>query len=222
MKFDSVETFPVDGYLLLRDSIDVVNGWNIIGSLSYPVDVTTIASEPPGLVTSEFVGFENGYSSSDSIQPGKAYWVKVSGNGKLLLSTNPILNASNRIHIMPITELPPPPPEGNGNNNNQVVPSAFALEQNYPNPFNPVTVIRYSLPVGQLDKSSYNVTLKVYNVIGVEVATLVNEIQSAGYKSVRFNASGLPSGLYMYKLTATPSEGQAETFTDVKKLILMK
>ncbi len=215
MKFDSTETFPVDGYLLLHDSVDVLNGWNIIGSLSYPVNVTTITSVPPGLVTSEFVGFDNGYFSSDSIQPGKAYWVKVSGNGKLILATNPLVNATNRIRIIPTTELPPSPPDGEPNTNNPIIPSEFALEQNYPNPFNPVTVIRYSLPVGQLGKLSYNATLKVYNVIGVEVATLVNEIQSAGYKSVQFNAGGLPSGLYMYKLTAG-------SFTDVKKLVLMK
>ncbi|MBI5216674.1 MAG: S8 family serine peptidase [Ignavibacteriae bacterium] len=219
MKFNSVETIPVDGYLLLNDSIDVVNGWNIIGSLSYPVDVATITSEPAGLVTSEFVGFENGYFSSDSIMPGKAYWVKVSGNGKLLLSTNPLLNASNRIHIIPTTELPPPPPEGDGNDNHPVKPSEFALEQNYPNPFNPTTnfglrIADFSANGGSASGGGF-VTLKVFNVIGVEVATVLNEAMEPGVYNIQWNASALPSGLYFYKLTAG-------SFTDVKKLILMK
>ena len=72
---------------------------------------------------------------------------------------------------------------------------SFTLEQNYPNPFNPSTVISYQLPV------SSDVTLKVYDVLGNEVATLVNEEKSAGSYEVEFSADGLTSGIYFYKLT---------------------
>jgi len=89
------------------------------------------------------------------------------------------------------------------------VPEQFELEQNYPNPFNPSTVIRYQLSV-----SGY-VSLKVYTMLGVEVATLINGMQEVGYKSVTFEASGLPSGVYYYRL-------QGETFTDVKKMIFVR
>jgi hypothetical protein len=95
------------------------------------------------------------------------------------------------------------------------LPEEFALEQNYPNPFNPVTVIRYQLPVGQDGIVSYYVTLKVYDMLGQEVATLVNGEQSAGYKSVKFDASRLTSGIYIYKITA----GQ---FTQARKILLTK
>ncbi len=89
------------------------------------------------------------------------------------------------------------------------VPRAYALDQNYPNPFNPATTIRYELP-----KAS-GVTLKVYNILGQEVATLVDEYQSAGYKSVRFNGSGLASGIYVYRL-------QAGDYVAAKKFVLLK
>ncbi len=89
------------------------------------------------------------------------------------------------------------------------VPKQFALDQNYPNPFNPTTMIRYELPVAS------TVSLKVYDVLGREVATLVNERQEAGAYSVTFNANTLSSGVYFYRL-------QAGNFVATKKMMLVK
>jgi len=91
----------------------------------------------------------------------------------------------------------------------RALPTEFALRQNYPNPFNPSTVINYELP-----RAVY-VRLVVYDMLGREVATLVNGAQDAGYKSVEFSAANLPSGIYAYRLTAA-------TFVEVKKTVLMK
>jgi len=88
-------------------------------------------------------------------------------------------------------------------------PQQYALEQNFPNPFNPVTIIRYDLPV-----DSY-VKLRVCNVLGQEVRSLVNAFQEAGIKSVSFDAGNLPSGMYFYDLSAG-------RYTAVKKMILSK
>lgn len=89
------------------------------------------------------------------------------------------------------------------------VPDAYSLGQNYPNPFNPSTQINFALP------SSGYVTLKVYNLIGQEVATLINGYMEAGSHYVNFNASGLTSGIYFYSINAG-------NFTSTKKMILMK
>ncbi len=89
------------------------------------------------------------------------------------------------------------------------IPKNFGLSQNYPNPFNPTTRIEYRVP-----SISY-VVLTVYDVLGREVAVLVNEEKSAGNYSVVFNANNLPSGIYFYRL-------QAGNFTETKKMILVK
>ena len=94
------------------------------------------------------------------------------------------------------------------------IPYEFALEQNYPNPFNPSTKIKYSIPlVGTRDRVS--VLLKVYDVLGNEIATLVNEEKSPGNYDVDFDGTGLTSGIYFYKL-------QAGNFIQTKKMIFMK
>ncbi len=207
LKFDSSRAYDLDGYLSLVDSVDVTAGWNLIGSVSYPIAVQDVTSDPPGISTSEFYAYNSGYYTIDSIQPGAGYWVHTNQSGKLILSTGVTL-AGATIHITPTRDVPPPPPDGSGTLS-ATIPSEYTLEQNYPNPFNPATVIRYSLA-----DNGY-VTLKVFNVLGEEVATLVNEVQDAGYKSVSFDASRLPSGIYMYKIT-TPS------FSDVKRMMLVK
>jgi hypothetical protein len=92
---------------------------------------------------------------------------------------------------------------------NQVMPTQYALSQNYPNPFNPSTVISYSIPKSGL------VNIKVFNLLGQEVRTLVNQNQNAGTFQVTFNANSLTSGVYFYSLTV-------DNFTQVKKMMLLK
>ncbi len=91
----------------------------------------------------------------------------------------------------------------------EVLPEKYELSQNYPNPFNPTTIIRYSLPA-----AGY-VTLKVYDALGREITTLINDYQNVGSYRVNFNAASLASGLYFYRITSG-------NFTSVKKMALIK
>ena len=94
-------------------------------------------------------------------------------------------------------------------NGNEVTPSVYRLNQNFPNPFNPSTVIKYTL------KENGFVSLKVYDILGRDIATLVNGIQVSGTYTITFNASNLVSGIYVYKL-------QVNDFIQIKKMIITK
>jgi len=107
------------------------------------------------------------------------------------------------------------------------LPAQFSLKQNYPNPFNPTTLISFSIP------SQLVVSLKVYDVFGREVETLWNEQTSAGFHEIHWNAAGLPSGVYFYRLSAMPSAQrvhvltngrivQPGSFSETRKLVLLK
>ncbi|HMS64094.1 MAG TPA: T9SS type A sorting domain-containing protein [Ignavibacteria bacterium] len=104
---------------------------------------------------------------------------------------------------------------------NEVVigfPNKFSLSQNYPNPFNPSTVISYILPAEAVNSF---VSLKIYDISGKEIRTLVSENQNAGRYEVKFDGSNLSSGVYFYKIEAGSLRGARE-FTSVKKMMLMK
>jgi hypothetical protein len=87
--------------------------------------------------------------------------------------------------------------------------NSYALEQNYPNPFNPSTLIRYQIPIGR------NVSLKVYDILGNEVAVLVNDYRDAGSYEVEFNSDQLSSGIFFYTLSSG-------NYTATKKMILIR
>ncbi|MDA3859765.1 MAG: T9SS type A sorting domain-containing protein [Melioribacteraceae bacterium] len=89
------------------------------------------------------------------------------------------------------------------------IPTAYELSQNYPNPFNPSTVINFSIPESGL------VTMKIFNILGQEVAELVNDVKSAGSYEVSFDASSLTSGMYIYKI-------QSGNFSSTRKMMLLK
>ncbi len=316
VKFNGNQSFStIVGVTDLKDTFQVSSKWNMIGSLSTPVAVSSLVSNPPGNIASSYFGYNGAYASVDTLLPGKGYWVKTTNAGQLYLtagssvlkihpsaesaieSMNQIVvtdskNRTQHLYYSQVQnekvsvsnfELPPVPPStgfdarfasqhyvdfgseyrvqiqgsypmtvkfsgnststnyeidevqdgkvtashivsGNSNvvikdsktttlvikvNGQSILPTTYSLDQNYPNPFNPSTVISYALP------TSGNVKLSVFNVLGQEVATLVNGIQDAGVKTITFDATNLPSGMYIYKLSSG-------LFSEVKKMMLTK
>jgi hypothetical protein len=113
------------------------------------------------------------------------------------------------------------------------VPSSFQLEQNYPNPFNPGTAISFQLPapsarqtasgLGAEGSATSYVTLKVYDVLGREVVTLVDGTRTAGFHTVHWDASSMPSGVYIYRLqVADVSTFSTLRYTESRKMLLLR
>ncbi len=321
LKFQNTASVDLTGYPITKQTIDVQEGWNLIGSVSSSVPVYSIVQDPAGIVESNFYGYDGGYAIADVVEPAKGYWVKVNQAGRLVLDAEPLIYTDSLTEIYPDSAnvsmfdvltfadtknntqqlfistkreeqktmmkfiAPPLPPEGafdvrfgagrmlecadmNSSRNIPIsissvsypvtitwdiqfanetptlvingkrtrmntggsvtvneqslislslekgfdasLPTEFALEQNYPNPFNPSTVIRYQLPV------TSHVRLSVYNVLGQEVATLVEGEQEAGYQTAQWNAVDAASGVYIYRLTT--SNG----FSAQRKMVLIR
>jgi len=320
MKFNGEQNIPIEGYIFKSNTSEALldPGWHLIGALSNSIPVEGVSTDPPDIINSFFFGYQGSYIPTDSLHPGRGYWIQINQPGKISLTgTYPplpkpnaakILSGFNTITISDginksqslyfgsgelrgITsnffKLPPKPPSGSfdvrfgsgkmlecfadvekseypiyiqtesspikicwnmkqeetrkfvirdesgkiyplDKNGSFVlngeaseirvltlaselpqIPKDFVLQQNYPNPFNPTTKLKYGLP-----NAGY-VNIIIYNILGNEVATLVDGMKEAGFYTVEFGASNLPSGLYFYRM-------KSEKFTAVKKMILMR
>lgn len=155
-------------------------------------------------------------ATGGSIPPDEEIFVLLQSEGDAPAVIPEVVEARDG-HNRPIL-LTTAPAEANA------VPTAYALEQNYPNPFNPATTIRFALPVPS------SVTLRVYSILGAEVATLTTGTRTAGVHDVPFDASGLPSGVYLCRMQAEPSgpagaaggPGASGAFSAVIRLILLR
>lgn len=108
-----------------------------------------------------------------------------------------------------------------GIQNNQQNPAEFSLGQNYPNPFNPVTNIKFQIPA-TVETSRRDVLVSIYDALGREVAVLVDQQMQPGKYEVEWNAEGYPSGVYYYRLEVVNEVDAAPTFTETKKMVLLK
>ncbi|MEK7496598.1 MAG: T9SS type A sorting domain-containing protein [Patescibacteria group bacterium] len=204
-------------------TINLLPKWNIVGGISYSVAVGDLIV-PSNITLGNFYGYTNqyGYQVADTLKPGRAYWVKSSDTGQVVVTVKSLreiatslasLTSRNdnwtRVRIMDDGERPPAPPSGEIRNPKSEIPKETTLLQNYPNPFNPSTSIKFEVI------SSQFVTLKVYNILGEEVMELVNKVMESGSHEVTFDASKLNSGIYFYRLHTVE-----ELIT--KKMLLLK
>lgn len=312
LKFDSIQTISTRGFPITQESVAVTIGWNLIGTVTQNVSTASIQSVPPGIVSSLYYGYQQGYQSATTLEPWRGYWVKSNQPGVLVIgggSFNPPESPSTKIQtiladayklrfvdttgasqslyvvqyladsLSAYVALPPTPPTGvfdvrfasgkllETTESNELpidvsfirfplsveleamdgsafqlqagnsmftlrsgepvrikegpsrfllkfgptreLPREFALHQNYPNPFNPSTTIRYELPY------NVHVTIKIYNILGQEVSTLVDEVQQAGYKSASWQAGRMATGVYYCRLVSGD-------FEQTVKLLLLK
>ncbi len=179
----------MDGQLQVP-TIDVAQG--VVGTIFFRLD----QSAPPGVIDLDSINVETPINDSMSI-----------------VERVDLSDPSGTIVILPADFIPGAVkvmlPTGVNDGDNSGLPQEFALAQNYPNPFNPVTSIEFSLP------QAGHVELKVFNVLGQTVSTLVDGFETAGVHRVEFDAGSLPSGIYFYRISH--SEG-AQT----KKMVLVK
>jgi hypothetical protein len=153
-----------------------------------------------GAVSGVFRSIDNGESwtsVNDGLTIPYVYSLAIDTNGYIFAAT---FRGGVFRSVEPVTAV---------RENSAKLPMLFSLLPNYPNPFNPSTTIRYVIP-----KADY-LTLKVYDVLGKEIATLVSEKQAAGEHAIRWNPVGLPGGVYFYRL-------QTGEFVATKKLILLQ
>jgi len=158
--------------------------------------IATVVSLPQGSNFWQFKTFDLSSFDGQLVYVGFRYYMNVSFDG--------IMVNLDSVFVGNLSGPPVGTPQVTQN-----VPARFDLKQNYPNPFNPATTIEYDLPKNEF------VNLVIYNALGQEVAVLINENVNAGSHSVNFDASNLPSGIYVYKITA----GE---FTMTRKMSLVK
>lgn len=194
----TVNKLPDSGFAAVNGIVRDVNGNPINGTFVYAVNNQ---NEVYGYAISDI----NGHYTLSGLVPDEYIFVADKNGYNLPSNQTAQINYSNQTTLNFTLE-----PEGVTQiNGSDIVISDYALFQNYPNPFNPTTTISFQLP------EAGKVALKVYNILGKEVATLINGNKDAGKHSITFDASALSSGVYFYKL-------EANNFVSTKKLILMK
>ena len=198
---DSTVGFPKTMWVLNDDGKD---GDNVAGDHIWSIKMVLPAGTPSGYTEYKFgcdypgVDTVNGGSTplDNEMTTGKNHFFNIAAGAPIVL--NNIFGVQDSVSAF--TDV---------KKENSNIPDKFNLSQNYPNPFNPSTIINYSIPKSQM------VTLKIYNILGQEVATLVNHEQTAGNYKVTFDASRLSSGVYFYSL-------RTGNFSAVKKMMLLK
>jgi len=230
VKLAAVETLSLAGGQRLSDTIDVVAGWNMIGSISVPIQTTSLVEIPSGITGSPLFAFEGSYVRADILAPGYGYWIKANAPGKLVLSAT--LPATPRATdtqrgtdilvgqslVDADGDLPPPPP-GEEPLSSHLPPQShgpdhFELRGNYPNPFNPWTTFSVDIP------RISEVRIGISDVLGREIIILLNGQESPGTLQLRWDGRDyrgleVPAGVYFVRMSA-------EGFTASRKLLLLR
>ncbi|MFT5516955.1 MAG: putative repeat protein (TIGR01451 family), partial [Rhodothermales bacterium] len=193
---------------------DLGNTWTLMAFEALGVDVISLAALDTGVVYAG-TAFEGAFFVSDWDRDG-AYademWQRVEGfDPEIVVSATATDQATTDVYFGSTSGriFRASQPTGVAVDGAPEIPEGYALGQNYPNPFNPVTAIPYALP------GTSEITIEVFDLVGRSVALLVSGVKEAGYHTALWDASGAPTGVYLYRI-------QAEGFTAVRRLVLLK
>jgi hypothetical protein len=220
--FESIVNFPVPVELgsftaSLLENSNVLLRWSTVSSINnqgFEIEKSVSSKQSSVGNNSETIWERIGF-------------VESMGNSTTLMEYSFI---DMTLHIAPVVQYRLKMIDMNGSYNYSDVievytgPADFELSQNYPNPFNPSTMITYTIP-GVISTEGRNpkVSLKVFDILGNEVATLVDEEKSSGRYEVSFNAAGFASGVYIYRLMSdNPSTSSGQGFVETKKMVLLR
>jgi len=225
LKMLNDEKITLSGSPIDSLTIHPVKGWNLIGGITGDIPLNNIIQDPPNSINAIFGYDGNAYVPVTTVKHGSGYWINCKDNCVVTIYKTVPIGIPRAMRTDPLQmhndELPPPAPgEQPVSLSRGTAPKLFAVYQNYPNPFNPTTSIKFDLPEQSV------VRLSVSNILGQEVAVLVNGVVEAGFRNVEWNsnsASGvaLSSGIYIYRMQAT-SLTSGKEFFQTNKMILMK
>ncbi|HLF13319.1 MAG TPA: T9SS type A sorting domain-containing protein [Bacteroidota bacterium] len=231
LRFPAAVDVTISGSDIPEMTLNLAEGWNLIGSISGPVAVANVSTDDATLILSPFFsfGYAAGYFEIDTIHPGYGYWVYTNHAGSITLSGAPMteyaLNSElssglsrevrRAVTIRSNGELPPAPPMAE-DVNAPLIPDTYFLDQSYPNPFNPSTTIRFQLPADS------RVTLTIHDILGRPVVSVYEGIRAEGYHSFEWNAGDRASGSYFYRLTAVNLADPGAVYSTIRKLILLR
>jgi len=214
---NNLQNFPVITSADIDISGDLLIGYNVDSepvNSTYPLTIEFFESDTSGQGET-FVGTDQ-YTVTDfnnggkTVNIGNADSLSITDNDFIVATTTDSVDNTSEFSSIDtvVTEI---------SETVNHLPEFYALHQNYPNPFNPNTKIKYQIPELSL------VILKVYDVLGNEIATLVNDEKQAGHYEIEFDATGLSSGIYFYKLqVGSPSTSSGQSFVKTKKMLLLK
>jgi hypothetical protein len=201
VRFAAAETVSFTGSPAGPDTVELSPGWNLVGSAPSPLASSEVAQIPPGHIPSGFYAYDGGYAPADTLRPGRAYWVRSTSGGRIVLTPGSAGGVEN-LFTDALTEHPPLPPGAGGEEVPGPGPGRIripTLVAAWPNPFNPTTTIEYSLP------SPGRVKIEIFDLTGRRVAMLADGQEAAGIHSVGWNArrddgSAVAAGVFIVRL----------------------
>lgn len=212
LKYAGPADIRLEGLSMSNVTVDLAEGWNMVGSISKPIHRSRLTSDDTTLTISDVFGYNGKPFVAESLYPGHGYWVKASHGGSLTLSEvlPKELSRNQPVKTASTNEMPPLPPMLE-ETNTLSIPEDYASSDESPSLFSQARAVRYNLP------SDSRVKIVVYNMFGQPVDTLVNQVQGKGHRSISWNLDGSAPGVYYCRLSAIDLSAPEKIFVALQR-----